>query len=84
MEKAIEFLLSRLPALRSRLDEHMLEVISEAAVALVLKVFGAGLAFLFNLVLASTVGAEGASLYFLAFTVMTIATVFRYISLGNT
>ena len=59
MEKAVEFILSRFPVLRNRLDEHMLEVINGAAVALVLKVLGAGLTFLFNLVLARTFGAEG-------------------------
>lgn len=38
MEKAIEFLLNRLPAVRNRLDEHILEVsMGEAAVALVLR-----------------------------------------------
>lgn len=84
MEKAVEFILSRFPALRNRLDEHMLEVINGAAIALVLKVLGAGLAFLFNLVLARTLGAEGAGLYFLALTVTTIATVFGRMGLDNT
>lgn len=84
MEKAVEFILSKFPAVRNRLDEHMLEVINGAAVALVLKVLGAGLAFLFNLVLARTLGAEGAGLYFLALTVTTIATVFGRIGLDNT
>jgi len=84
MEKAVEFILSRFPALRNRLDEHMLEVINGAAVALVLKVLGAGLTFLFNLVLARTLGAEGAGLYFLALTVTTIATVFGRMGLDNT
>ena len=84
MEKAVEFILSRFPALRNKLDEHMLEVINGAAVALVLKVLGAGLTFLFNLVLARTLGAEGAGLYFLALTVTTIATVFGRMGLDNT
>ena len=70
--------------MRNRLDEHMLEVINGAAVAFVLKVLGAGLAFLFNLVLARTLGAEGAGLYFLALTVTTIATVFGRMGLDNT
>ena len=62
----------------------MLEVINGAAIALVLKVLGAGLTFLFNLVLARTLGAEGAGLYFLALTVTTIATVFGRMGLDNT
>jgi len=62
----------------------MLEVINGAAVALLLKVLGAGLTFLFNLMLARTLGAEGAGLYFLALTVTTIATVFGRMGLDNT
>lgn len=84
MEKAIEFLLDRFPAVKNRLDVHMLEVVNGAAVALVLKVLGAGLTFLFNLVLARTLGAEGTGLYFLALTVTTIATVFGRMGLDNT
>lgn len=84
MEKAIEIILSRFPAVRNRLDGHMLEVINGASVALVLKVLGAGLTFLFNLFLARTLGAEGAGLYFLTLTVTTIATVFGRMGLDNT
>ncbi len=84
MEKVVEFLLNRFPSIRDRLDVHMLEVVNGAAVALVLKVLGAGLTFLFNLVLARTLGAEGAGLYFLALTVTTIATVFGRMGLDNT
>lgn len=84
MEKAVELILSRFPAVRNRLDEHMLEVINGTIVALVLKVLGAGLAFLFNFLLARTLGAEGAGLYFLALTVTTIATVFGRMGLDST
>ena len=84
MEKAIEFILNRFPSIRDRLDVHMLEVINGAAVALVLKVLGAGLSFLFNILLARILGAEGAGLYFLALTVTTIATVFGRMGLDNT
>ena len=84
MKKAVEFILNKFPAVRNRLDVHMLEVINGAAVAFVLKVLGAGLTFLFNLVLARTLGAEGAGLYFLALTITTIATVFGRMGLDNT
>jgi len=84
MEKVVAYILNRFPSVRDRIDEHMLEVINGAAVALVLKVLGAGLTFLFNLVLARTLGAEGAGLYFLALTVTTIATVFGRMGLDNT
>ncbi|UZJ41948.1 flippase [Prosthecochloris sp. SCSIO W1101] len=84
MEKVVEFILNRFPSVRGRIDVHMLEVINGAAVALVLKLLGAGLTFLFNLFLARTLGAEGAGLYFLALTVTTIATVFGRMGLDNT
>jgi len=84
MEKVVAYILNRFPSVRDRIDVHMLEVINGAAVALVLKVLGAGLTFLFNLVLARTLGAEGAGLYFLALTVTTIATVFGRVGLDNT
>ncbi|UZJ41942.1 oligosaccharide flippase family protein [Prosthecochloris sp. SCSIO W1101] len=60
------------------------KVIKGAAVALVLEVLGAGLTFLFNMVLARALGAEGAGIYFLAITVNTIATVFDRMGLDNT
>lgn len=84
MGKVIECILNWFPVLKNSFDEHMQEVVSGAAIALVLKVLGAGLTFLFNLVLARTLGAEGAGLYFLALTVTTIATVFGRIGLDNT
>jgi len=83
MEKVVAYILNRFPSVRDRIDVHMLEVINGAAVALVLKVLGAGLTFLFNLVLARMLGAEGAGLYFLALTVTTIATVFGRMGLDN-
>ena len=84
MEKAIEFILSKFPSVKDKLDLHMLEMISDAIVALSLKVLGAVLTFLFNLLLARSLGAEGAGLYFLALTVTTIATVFGRVGLDNT
>lgn len=84
MEKAIEFILVKFPFIRQRLDVHLLEVLNGAAVALMLKVLGAGLTFCFNLLLARTLGAEGAGLYFLALTVATIATVVGRMGLDNT
>lgn len=83
MERAIEFILLRVPFVSKRLDVHMLEVVNGAAVAFVLKVLGAGLAFSFNILLARTLGAEGAGVYFIALTVTTVATVFGRMGLDN-
>src|SRR5690348_10630234 len=62
----------------------MQEVIRGAAVALLLKVLGAGATVLFTVMIARLFGAEGMGLYSLAFTVMTIATVFGRLGMDNT
>lgn len=84
MQKAFELILHKVPFISRRLDVHMLEVVSGTAVALFLKVIGGGLTFCFHLLLARTLGAEGAGLFFLALTVATIATVFGRMGLDNT
>ncbi len=76
-------LIGRTPFLKDALDHHMLEVISGASTAFVLKAVGTGLAFLFNVVLARKLGVEGAGLYFLAFTVISIAGVLSCAGLDN-
>ncbi|SFR14189.1 flippase [Desulfoscipio geothermicus] len=65
------------------LDWHMKEVLSGAFVAFTFKVLGAGLGFAFNVLLARLLGAERAGLYYLAFTVITIATVVGRMGLDN-
>ncbi len=60
----------------TRLDPHMEEVVRGAAVALALKVLGALLTFALNVLIARLFGAAGTGVFSLAFTVMTIATVF--------
>jgi O-antigen/teichoic acid export membrane protein len=65
------------------MDYHMHELVKGASIVLFLKVFGAGLAFAFNILLARTLGAEGTGLYFLSLTVCTIATVVARIGLDN-
>ncbi|MEJ7816838.1 MAG: oligosaccharide flippase family protein [Rubrobacter sp.] len=56
-------------------DRHTREVAGGAAVALVLRFAAAGLSFVFNIVLARLLGIEGVGVYFLAFTVTTLAAV---------
>ncbi|MFQ5822880.1 MAG: flippase [bacterium] len=65
------------------IDQHMIEVVRGASVAFTLKVFSVGLSFSFNVLLARLAGAEGAGIYYLAFTVTTIATVIGRLGLGN-
>lgn len=64
-------------------DAHFRELLHGASIAFVLKVLAAGLTFGFNVLLGRTLGAEGAGLYFLSLTVVTIATVFGRMGLDN-
>jgi len=66
-----------------RLDIHTQEVVRSASVALVLRVAGAGLGFLFTVLLARQLGAEGTGIYYLAFTIATIASVASNVGLDN-
>ena len=70
--------------LLSRLDHHMHEVLRGASIAFVLKVLNAILDFVFNVMLARLLGAEGAGIYFLALTVSTVAEVLGSFGLDNT
>ena len=65
------------------LDGHMQEVVRGTAIAFILKVLGAGLAFGFNVTVARLVGAEGAGLYFLALAITAIASVIGRVGLDN-
>jgi O-antigen/teichoic acid export membrane protein len=66
-----------------KLDHHMREVLHGASIAMVMKGLGAILGFGFNLLLARLLGAEGAGAFFLAFTVITVGTVFGRVGLDN-
>ncbi|NEZ04114.1 oligosaccharide flippase family protein [Wenzhouxiangella sp. XN201] len=54
---------------------HLLEALSGAAAALVLKVVGAVIVFALNILIARALGVEGAGLYFMALSVVMIASV---------
>jgi O-antigen/teichoic acid export membrane protein len=65
-------------------DEHMREVLRGASTAFVLKGLSALLLFLFYVVTSRYLGAADAGLYFLAYTITTIAAVLGRIGLDNT
>lgn len=69
---------------RDQADQQLLELLSGSSVALILKLIGAGLAFTFNVLLARLLGAEGAGVYFLALSVITVAVVFGRLGLDKT
>lgn len=64
-------------------DVHMREVVRGASIAFTLRVVGAALSFTANVVLARLLGAEGAGIYYLAFTVTAISTVVGRLGLDN-
>lgn len=61
----------------------MREILRGAAVAFTVKVFGSGVAFLFNVYLARALGVEGAGVYFLAISVVTVASVIARLGVDN-
>jgi len=68
-------LLDRVGFLRGGFDHHMREVVSGAAIALALRVCGAAGQFLFNVLLARFLGADGMGVYALALTVSAFTSV---------
>ncbi|MBK7353128.1 MAG: oligosaccharide flippase family protein [Nitrosomonas sp.] len=62
----------------------MNEVAKGTLLAFGLKVIGAGLAFIFNVIIARLLGAEGVGLFFLALSFTTIGSVIGRLGLDNT
>ena len=65
------------------MDGHTRELVEGASISFALKVVGAGLTLALNLLLAHVLGADGAGLYFLALTAVTVASVFGRMGLDN-
>lgn len=61
----------------------MKEILHGATLAFIIKVIGTGAAFLFNLLLARVLGADGAGIYYLALMVTTIGSVIGRFGLDN-
>jgi len=78
------FILNKLSYIRKKLDIHTEEVIRGASVSFAVKVIAAILGFALNVVLVRLLGASNAGLYFLAFTVATIAATLGQAGLRNT
>lgn len=66
-----------------RHDRDMGDVMRRAGIAFGLKFVGAGLAFVFNVVIGRLVGASGAGIYFLALSIATISSIFGRLGLDN-
>jgi O-antigen/teichoic acid export membrane protein len=76
-------LLSNIQARFALLDEHMQQVLRGGAAAFVLRVLGAAFNFGFNIVMARLLGAEGAGVYYLAYSATLLATVLGRLGLDN-
>jgi len=65
------------------LGQHLVEVLHGASVAFFLRAAATILAFIFNIALARILGPAGAGIFFLAFTVATIASVISKLGLDH-
>lgn len=66
-----------------RFGVDMQEMLRGAGIAFALRVSGAGFGFMFNVLLARRLGAEGAGIYYLAFVVVLVGTVAGRMGLDN-
>ena len=66
------------------LNPHLQEVLPRVALAFILRIMGAGLAFGLNVAIGRLLGAEGTGLYFLALSVVMIGAVVTKLGLDNT
>jgi O-antigen/teichoic acid export membrane protein len=65
-------------------DKQIRALSKDAVLAFMLRLVGAALGFAVNVVLARMLGVEGAGLYFLSLTVVTVVTVLGMFGLGTT
>lgn len=77
-------ILAKFLFLNNIFERDMKEVVSNALIALMLRVSSTGLMFLFNVLLSRLLGAEGAGQYYLALMVTTIATLFGKLGMDTT
>lgn len=70
-------------SIREYLGQHLVEVLHGASVAFFLRAAATILAFAFNIALARLLGPAGAGIFFLAFTVATIASVISRLGLDH-
>lgn len=75
---------SRIAQLYHRLDGHTKEVVSGTASTFVIRIVGAVFSFALSVVLGRMLGVNGVGLYFLALSVISIATVLGRVGLDNT
>jgi len=83
LKNKIGSIIGKIPFLHGRLDLHMKEVLSGAAIAFILRVIGAIAQFAFNILVARMLGADGLGIYALAFTASTFASTIGRVGLDQ-
>lgn len=68
---------------KTQLNTHTKEFVSGAAIALVIKIFAAGSSIAFGILLARLLGPKGAGIYYIAFTIVTVASTVARFGLNN-
>lgn len=66
-----------------KIDSQSHEIMRKGASVFFLKIFGTGLAFLFQIAIARYLGASGSGLYFLALTIVTLGSITARLGLDN-
>jgi len=66
-----------------KFDVHANEILSKGAIAFILKIMGAGLAFLFQMAIARYLGASGSGVYFLSLTIITFVATLARLGMDN-
>lgn len=66
-----------------KLDIQAHEILRKSATVFALKIFGTGLAFLFQIAIARYLGASGSGIYFLALTIVTLVAITARLGMDN-
>src|SRR5215218_3838513 len=72
----------RIPLI-NRLNFDMKEVVGKSGAVFALRVSGAGMGFIFNVVLARSLGAQGAGIYYLALAVIGIGALISTVGIPD-
>jgi len=81
-QSLLKFIVRRVPALKS-LDDTMKDVMRRTSTAMILRFSRTLISFVFNVILARMLGADGVGVYFLAYTVTRIASIIGRVGLDQ-
>jgi len=81
-QSLLKFIVRRVPALK-QLDDTMKDVMRRTSTAMILRFSRTLISFVFNVILARMLGADGVGVYFLAYTVTRIASIIGRVGLDQ-